>query len=151
MSDRPFDNDWPDDDDQPDDSSHDPRDGWEWIGRISIIGDAVIAEVYASLDRAIAEGIDVEEAIDKLEHLAEIVHFTDDEAYERYIDTVQAFALTENLVDVNLAQWNVVSYGFKSAMEAFADLERTGLLFIGGIAYDPEAQEFYPLVRKKTP
>lgn len=151
MSDRPFDNDWPDDDDSPDPSEgHDPED-WTWLGRLEIIGTSVVAEVYASLDRAIQEGIDVDTALDKLEHIAEIAKFSDDEAYERFIDTIQAFSLVDRLENVDLNEWNVVSYGFPTAAGALADLERTGLTFIGGIAFDSGTGEFFPLVRKSTP
>ena len=151
MSDRPFDNDWPDDDNEPDPSEgHNDLD-WTWIGRLEIIGTSVIAEVYASLDRAMAEGVDVEAAIDKLVHIGEIATFTDDEAYGRWIDTIQAFEITKDLEDINLNEYNMFSYGFQTLAGAYADLVRTGLVEIGAIAFDRAAGEFFPLVKKDTP
>lgn len=151
MSDRPYGNDWPDDEDEPESGDGRNVDDWTWLGRLEIIGTSVVAEIYASLDRAIQEGIDVDDALDKLEHIAEIAKFSDDEAYERYIDTIQAFSLVDRLENVDLNEWNIVSYGFPTAQQALADLERTGLTFIGGIAFDSGTGEFFPLVRKSTP
>ena len=126
--------------------SHDPDDqipdlNFEWLGASTAINEHIILEIYADTMAALADGIDVEDAVERLERFALTHVFTDEETFGFFTTMVDGIEHIRSLDDWPSGAVSLFSYGYDNPGAAWSELKRTGLEEIGFI-YE-ENGEYY--------